>query len=369
MTRVHQVCARLQFGDAVTNHVLAIHRLLGQWGAESHVYANTADAVHAADNEGEQRYRRGFMSKRDDLLIYHYSVYNPNHRLYLRTRNRRVFVYHNITPPEFFDPWHREIAEVCRRGRALLPELKGCDLALGDSDFNRRELVEAGFPEEKTSVLPILLSEEKMSRCDPDLLERLRGDDSLKLLFVGRLVPNKKIEDLLDFFAYYRRVYNWRSRLFVVGSSWSVSYNRLLYERVRRLGLAGRVEFPGGAAGVSDQALSSYFQGCDLFITMSEHEGFCVPLVEAMYHGLPAFAYACAAVPDTLGGSGALFYRKDWRMLGAALEEVRHDPALREGMVERQRRRYRELSPDRTAGRLRELLRPFLEGEGERPSL
>ncbi len=364
MARVHQICARLQFGDAVTNHVLGIHRLLRERGVESHVYANATDRAHAEDDEGERLYRRAYMRRRDDLLIYHYSVFNENRRLYLRSRNRRVLIYHNITPADYFDPWEENIAAVCRRGREELPRLAGCDLALGVSDFNRRELVEAGFPEERTAVLPVLLDEQRMSRCDGALLERLRSDPSTKLLFVGRLVPNKKIEDLLTFFARYRRVYNWRSRLLVVGSSWSGRYNRFLYATARRLGLAGSVDFPGGARGVSDEELSSYYRGADLYLSMSEHEGFCVPLVEAMYHGLPVFAYAAAAVPETMGGKGVLFYRKDWLRLGAAVEELRCDPGLRERVIEGQRRRYEELSPRRTAERLWELLGPLLEGSG-----
>ena len=364
MVAVHQVCARLQFGDAVTNHVLGIHRLLREKGLESHVYANTSDSVNADDNEGEQLYRRSYMRRRSDLLIYHYSVFNENRRLYLHTRNRRVLIYHNITPAEWFEPWDENLAAVCRKGRDLLPRLSGCDLAVGVSDFNRRELVEAGFPRERTAVLPILLDEERMSRHDPGLLERLRSDPATKLLFVGRLVPNKKVEDLLSFFAHYRRTYNWRSRLLVVGSSLSGRYNRFLYTTARRLGLAGSVEFPGGARGVSDEALASYFKGADAYLSMSEHEGFCVPLVEAMFHGLPVFAYAAAAVPETLGGSGVLFHRKNWLRLGAALEEVRCDPALRERVVRGQRRRYEELSPSRTASRLWELLKPLLQEAG-----
>jgi glycosyltransferase involved in cell wall biosynthesis len=360
MTRVHQVCARLQFGDAITNHVLRIHALLLARGIESHVYAHDNDEFHAGDNEGEALYRRSYRRSREDLLIYHYSVYNDNYRLYQGSRNRKVFIYHNITPPGFFEPYHREIATVCRKGLKLLPELRDCDLALGDSDFNRRELVAAGFAGEKSGVLPILLAGEKLERDNPALTERLRSLPETQLLFIGRLVPNKRVEDLLRFFAYYRRVVNLRSRLWVVGSSWSREYNLLLYRTARSLGLTGWVEFPGGSGGVPDPDLTSYLRSADAFVTMSEHEGFCVPLVEAMYHGVPVFAYGAAAIPDTLAGSGVMFNRKNWPYLAEAVEEVLRDEALRRGIVAGQRRRWEELSPARTEEKLFDYLRPFL---------
>lgn len=358
--RVHQVCARLQFGDAVTNHVLRIHELLKARGIESHVYAHDNDAACAGYNEGERLYRRSFSRKREDLLIYHYSVYNDNHRLYLGSRNHKVFIYHNITPPEYFEGYNRDIATVCKKGRELLPELKGCDLALGDSDFNRRELVAAGFAEERSGVLPILLSEEKLDADDPGLTARLSALPERRFLFIGRLVPNKRVEDLLGFFSFYRREADLRARLWVVGSSWSREYNRLLYSTVRSLGLTGWVDFPGGSRGVPDQGLVSYLRSADAFITMSEHEGFCVPLVESMYSGVPVFAYAAAAVPDTLAGSGVMFTRKEWPVLAAAVEEVFSDGGLRSSIVEGQRRRWEELSPARTGQKLFDHLAPFL---------
>lgn len=360
MTRVHQVCARLQFGDAITNHVLRIHALLQERGIESHVYAHDSDEFHAGNNEGEGLYRRSYRRKSEDLLIYHYSVYNDNYRLYKSSRNRKVFVYHNITPPEFFEPYHQGIATACRKGLELLPELKECDLALGDSDFNRRELVAAGFAEEKSGVLPILLSQEKLERGNATLTERLRSLPETQLLFIGRMVPNKRVEDLLRFFDYYRRVVNLRSHLRVVGSSWSRQYNLLLYRTARSLGLTGWVEFPGGSGGVPDPDLNSYLRAADAFVTMSEHEGFCVPVVEAMYHGVPVFAYASSAIPDTLAGSGVMFTRKNWPYLAEALEEVLRDEALRRGIVESQRRRWEELSPARTEEKLFNYLRPLL---------
>ncbi len=360
MARVHQLCARLQFGDAVTNHVLRIDELLKARGIESHVYAHDSDAACAPLNEGEGRYRRSFKRKRGDLLIYHYSVYNDNFRLYMGSNNRKVFIYHNITPPEYFEGYSRDIAAVCRRGRELLPELRECDLALGDSDFNRRELVAAGFDEGRSGVLPILLSREKLDVDDPALTARLRALPGARFLFVGRLVPNKRVEDLLEFFAHYRRTQDLRARLRVVGSSWSPAYNRLLYSAVRSLGLTGWVDFPGGAAGVSDAELASYLRTADAFVTMSEHEGFCVPLLESMYHGVPVFAYAAAAVPDTLAGSGVMFTRKEWPVLAAAVREVLGDRRLREAVVAGQRRRWEELSPARTEERLFAHLAPFL---------
>ncbi len=358
--KVHQICARLQFGDAVTNDVLGIHRFLLEKGLESHVYAHYTDDYYAGVNEGEEFYARKFLKDKKSLLIYHYSVYDDNYRLYQRSKNRKVLIYHNITPPRFFQPYSLELAEICRKGRELLPSLRHCDLALGDTDYNRQELLQAGFDPAATGVLPIFIDFQKMEDEDEDLTERLRTN-TVNILFLGRMVPNKRIEDLIAFFAYYHNRVNAASRLWVVGSSWLSDYNRKLLKLVQRNGLLGKVSFPGGAGGVTDKELVSYFRSAQIFMTMSEHEGFCVPLVESMYHSLPIFAYAEAAVPETLGGCGVLFHRKVYPVIAAAVEEVLRDGVLHEDMVRRQRSRLRDFSTEVVEETLWNYISPLLK--------
>ncbi len=356
--RVHQICARLQFGDAVTGQVMRIHETVSSWGWESHVYATAHDERMAPLDEGLKAYRKGPIRRRDDILIYHLSVYDRNHRLYLESRNRKVLLYHNITPPEYLEPYDPHLAEVCRRGRELLPSLRECDLALGDSEYNRRELAAAGFAEGKTGVLPIFVDARALGGEYNRALLRELEDGKVNVLFVGRLVPNKRIEDLIDLFAAYRRLVNAHSRLLLVGTSWSVTYNAELARRVRGHGLQGCVSIPGWSWGVSDEDLRAYYRAARVFVTCSAHEGFCVPLLESMFFEVPILAREAAAIPFTLGGAGMTFSVLDPPLLAEAVEELACNRELRERLAEKGKRRLCDFDPARTA----ETLRSYLEG-------
>jgi glycosyltransferase involved in cell wall biosynthesis len=333
---------RLDAGDAVSNQALAIHRILQQRGIESRIFANGLDEFGARHARLDAEYAP-FRSQPGDLLIYHYSIYCDNYREYLQTRNRRVLIYHNITPPEWFEPYDSGIAGLCRQGREVLPLLAGGDLALGDSDFNRRELVEMGFPEERTGVLPInpplgrLLEGEE----DPEVRRRL-ADGLTNLLYVGRVVPNKRVEDLIVLFNRYHRQVNARSRLVLAGRVFT-PYALRLWRMVEELGLERRVLFFGK---IDDRGLRTCYRRSHLYLSMSEHEGFCVPLLEAFSCGLPVFAYAAGAVPETMGDAGVLFDDKDFPLLAEMLEAVRSDPLLSGRIVEAQKRRLQDFSEE-----------------------
>ena len=351
--RVHQICARMQFGDAVTGQVLRIHETVGSWGWESFIYATAHDDRMAPHDDGLKAYRKGPMRSKDDILIYHLSVYDENHRLYLDSRNRKVLIYHNITPPEFLAPYDPHLAEVCRRGRELIPKLRECDLALGDSEYNRLELVEAGFAAEKTGVLPIFVDTGALGGdFNRSLLEEL-DDGKANLLFVGRMVPNKRVEDLIDLFAVYNRRVNACSRLLLVGTTWSVAYNAELARRIRKHGLQGTVSIPGWSWGVSDEDLRAYYRAASAFITCSQHEGFCVPLLESMYFEVPILARAATAIPYTLGGAGMTFRGMDLPLLAEAVDELVVNGELRAALAEKGARRLEDFDPTKTADTLR----------------
>ena len=363
--RVHQLVPRLDAGDAVGNQAMAIHELLVRWGLEARIFAYDMDEYGRRFASFDTAYRE-FMHHEDDLLLFHYALYCDNYRLFIESRNRKVLIYHNITPPSFYEAFYPEAVRLCTLGREILPRLADCDLALGVSDFNRRGLVEAGFDEERTGVLPIRPVVDKLDGVEEDPeLARWLGDGKTNLLSVGRVVPNKKVEDVIKLFFCYHRGVNARSRLVFAGPITINTYYSALLAQVRRMGLEDRVFFLGK---VSDAGLKSCYRRSHYFVSMSEHEGFCVPLLESFHFGLPVVAYAAGAVPETMGGAGILFRRKDYMLLAELLERLERDSFLKERVLAAQRERLREFSEEGFAARLRGVLERFLSlaaGENE----
>jgi len=354
--RVHQIVPRLDAGDAVSNQAMAIHALLERWGLESRIFAYDMDEFGRHYASFDTAYRE-FAGEEDDLLIFHYALFCDNYKYYLESRNRKVLIYHNITPPEFYEHFYPEAVRLCTLGRGLLPQLAACDLALGDSDFNRRELVEAGFPEEKTGVLPINPPLGKLDGVEEDReLSRWLDDGKTNLLYVGRAVPNKKLEDVIKLFYCYHRGVNALSRLIFAGPLPVNTYYSALLSLVRRMGIEDRVFFLGK---VSDGGLKTCYLHSHYYVSMSEHEGFCVPLLEAFHFGLPVLAYAAGAVPETMGGAGVLFTAKDYPLLAEFLDRLGRDAYLLQRIAEAQRERLLEFSEERFAARLREVLGMF----------
>lgn len=305
--KVHQIGFGVVPGDAITNHMVEIDRRLRAWGFETAMYAQHI-APELADIARPDYEYVAHLHEPQHLLIYHYGLYSPSVRYFQASQGRRILVYHNITPACYYRGWSREQELLCEVGRRTLPGLSECDLALGDSEFNRRELVESGFDPERTAVLPIFLSQGDLDRTpvNQTLLRQLRGHGGINFLFVGRIVPSKAIEDLLRIFSVYHRAINPQSRLYLVGSRYVETYDRQLDALVDALDLQDSVRFTG-LVSLSD--LRTYYQAADLYLHASRHEGFCVPLLESMHFGIPILARKAAAVPETLGGAGVLFTR------------------------------------------------------------
>ena len=348
--RVHQIVPRLDAGDAVSSQAMAIHELFTRWGWESRIFAYDMDEYGRRFASFDTAYRE-FAEEEEDLLVFHYALFCDNYRYYRESRNRKVLIYHNITPPEFYVGFYPEAVRLCTMGRDLLPQLADCDLALGDSDFNRRELVQAGFPEEKTGVLPINPPLHKLDEVEEDRdLARWLEDGKTNLFYVGRAVPNKKLEDVIKLFYCYHRAVNARSRLVFAGPLPVNTYYSALLSLVRRIGLQDRVFFLGK---VSDGALKACYRRSHYYVSMSEHEGFCVPLLESFHFALPVLAYAAGAVPETMGGAGVLFTVKDYPLLAELLDRLERDAFLRERVLAAQRERLRGFSEESFALALR----------------
>ena len=319
---VHQVLATLGYGDAIGNEALGIRRVLVDAGYASRIYVETVDP--RLEDETEDYRDLIDDSHPDNILIHHFSLGSRASRVAFALPDRMILVYHNITPVRFLLDVRSPVVAQCYTGRRELGAYAPrCDLALGDSAFNRSELDALGFP--RTGVLPVVPDFAHLDVTPHPWLARQFDDEATNILFVGRLIPNKRIEDLIGFFHAYRRRYNRASRLLLVGAhDLFDDYRAALADLVRRLGIPD-VHLIGH---VSNEELTALYDVADLFLSASEHEGFCVPLVEAFHKRIPVIAFAAAAVPATMDGGGVLYERKDPRHVASLINAVLTDAAL-----------------------------------------
>ena len=325
--RIHQVLATLGYGDAIGHEVLGIQRTLHAAGYESDIFVQTADYRL----EDLTRDYRDLIAEShpSNILIHHFSIGSRASRIAYAVPDRQILIYHNITPPEFFVDINDQLVEQCFKGRRELGIYPArVDLALGDSEFNRQELEALGF--DPTGVLPVVPDFSHLDVEPNDLVTRNLDDEWTNILFVGRIIPNKRIEDVIRYFHAYQRHYNPRSRLLLVGSYGGYEkYLAMLHHLVAALG-ATNVLFTGH---VTDAELTAYYEVADLFLCASAHEGFCVPIVEAFYKQIPVVAYAATAVPSTMDGAGVLFTTQEPLEVATILDTVLDDSQLGDHIV------------------------------------
>jgi glycosyltransferase involved in cell wall biosynthesis len=328
--RIHQVLATLGYGDAIGHEVLGIQRVLRSAGYESDIFVETAD--YRLEPQTRDYRELVDASDPDNLLLHHFSLGSKASRTAYALPDRMALIYHNITPPEYFVGVHRTLARQTFRGRRELKAYADrCDLAMGDSEFNRADLEALGFP--RTAVLPVVPDFSHLDR-EPNWLAAGEFDDAwTNILFVGRMIANKKIEDLIRWFHAYHTIFNPRSRLLLVGAQTQFErYVASLHQLVARLGTP-HVHFAGH---VSDEELVAFYDVADLFLCASEHEGFCVPLVEAFYKEVPVLAYAATAVPSTMDGAGVLFEDRDPVQVAQLIDAIVSDASLQDRIVDGQ---------------------------------
>jgi len=332
MRQIHQILPCLSAGDAIGNHTLEIQEILRRWGYTSHIFTDDIHKEVRSFAKPYVQYKR--YSSPDNLLIYHFSVGSPVSELVKTLPDKKILIYHNITPPEFLRGFEDYTYEVLRKGRDELKTFRGlCHLALGDSEFNRRELEEIGF--RPTGVLPIIVDFEKYKTPPRSAIITKYQDGYTNLLFVGRIIPNKRQEDVLLAFYFYKKYINPKSRLFLVGLNGIERYDLLLGELIRRLKLedvyfTGKIQF---------DELLAYYTVSHVLLCMSEHEGFCVPLIEAMYFKVPILAYKAASIPYTLGNSGVLVHSKKYEEIAEMIHLLVEDQDLRTKIIQSQLRR------------------------------
>lgn len=357
--RVDQVIPSLASRDAIGVHTVNLTNALRAAGIDSDIFYGTctpdmAGVAHPLSALGRTALGR---TAHDRYLLYQASIGSPVFDTLMTRDEPKLVNYHNITPTELLAPWEPAVAYETSLGRAQLERLAPhSQLAVADSRFNEQELIDVGYT--KTAVASLLIDMTRAGPApDPATERRLAADKSAggaDFIFVGKVSPHKAPHDLVKMLSVYRRLYDPSARLRLVGSPLGERYAPALARFVHDVGLDDAVEVTGS---VDPATLEAYFRAADVFVCASEHEGFCVPIIEAMGHGLPVVAYGAAAVPETVGDAGLVLATKDPLRFAAAVHRVVTDDALRERLAGAARARVASFSIERATARHVELVR------------
>jgi len=361
---VHQFLPTFAPRDAIGTHARHAQRILRDMGVASEIYAEGAPG--GGWRRGARPYRSyGWRRSRGERtwLLYQLSTGSMVAEYLLARPEPKIVNYHNVTTASLFAPWEPHVGVELEEGRRQLGELgPACRLGIAVSAFNEAELRAVGVA--RTAVAPVLVDlDDGAMPPDRVVAEQLSAAASAggaHWLFVGRVAPHKCQHDVVRAFAAYRRLYDPAARLSLVGGIGSHAYASALQHFVRGLGLSGAVDLAGS---VSQPALRAYYQAADAFVCLSEHEGFCVPVIEAMGAGVPVVAFAAAAVPETVQGAAVLLAGKDPVTVAAAVDRVVGDRRLRDELGAAGRLRAAEFALPRTAARFRAVMAGLLDGD------
>jgi len=343
MTRVAILTPTLTSADAVSNDVLTMRRVLGERGHEVRIFAENSSL--AGEQIKAPRAALSYLRAPDDVLIYHHSIGCASGVETMKAAScRKIVKYHNVTPPEFFDGISEAHQHLCESGRSQLKDIVAAqpDLYLAASEFNRRDLIAAGSEKEKTVVVPPFNQADglRAGAADLELFDSYH-DGSVNLLAVGGVRPNKGHGDLIEAFATYYYNFNAQARLFIVGAGNTAFeiYEAALRQLISEWSLDSRVVFTGE---VSNEALKSYYLLADALLMTSEHEGFCVPLVEAMAMKVPIVAYSSTAIPETADDTALIWDERDPYLMAQSIDFLQTNEEARMALVYRGSRRYEE---------------------------
>ncbi len=332
----HQILAGYADGDAMSSEAVLLRTIFRRWGHASEIYVDPACASPSL--QGDYRSLADYTARPGDICLHHYGIASPAAEVFLASPARKIMVYHNITPAGYFTPFDAGLAARLQAARAALPAVaRRADAVWTVSCFNAAELEDAGIG--GVRVFPLLWAPAAPGVApNPLILEQFAGTMK-NILFVGRLAPNKRIEDLLLAFAWYHMTLNSFSRLIVVGSPQSAPrYAAMLKMLSGDLDLS-TVYFAGFASAAD---LAAYYRAAHLYLSTSAHEGYCLPLLEAMDHGLPVIARAVGGVPEAMQDAGILYEDLSPAELAALVHRVlEQDPALRGEVLRSQAERIR----------------------------
>ena len=347
---IHQLLSGFADGDAISHCALTLQAVFRSWGLASEIYAVEACITPAMRPLCQPL--AAYVGQPGDVAIHHYSIASPALEAYLKTPARRVMLYHNITPAEFFDGFDDRVAAQLRSARHHLPELVAQSHACwADSAFNAQDLSAVGAAQAR--VFPLVFSPAPLDVPDDVEIMKKFGARLTNLLYVGRIAPNKRLETLIESFYWYHKNLNPFSRLIIVGSDRSCPvYFEMLRMLIGDYDLAN-VCLEGFA---SPQGLPSYYRLADLFVSTSEHEGYCLPLLEAMHLGVPVLAHGIGGMPEAMAGAGVIYRNLKPAELAGLMHRVICDAGLRNEVLAAQAQRMEAVRQRDVAGELRQLL-------------
>lgn len=348
---IHQALPGFNTRDAICNEALIIRDHYRSRGFKSDIYVDVLLPEHA--NNFDLKKFSKFKPRKDDIILYHFSVYDRIASSIQNKNGKWILRYHNITPAHFFFRWDYSMSGMLEGGRNLIPGLAGsCKAYIADSEFNKKELLEHGM--KNVSVLPLIFPLDEKTEEDRIWSEKL-NDGKVNIIFVGRIAPNKKQEDVIKAFAWYTKFFEPEARLILPGSfsTYESGYSSNLFHLIRSLDLDDKVFLPGK---INQEELVSVYKTADLFLSMSEHEGFCIPIVEAMKFSVPILAFSSSAVPFTLGSGGILFNEKIFPEVASMMHQMTTDKNLQKEIQAEQKKMLSNYSNENNLKQLEKIL-------------
>jgi glycosyltransferase involved in cell wall biosynthesis len=355
VARVFQVHPHIVEADAIGYAIRALDRVLRAAGHSSFmVYSappprGTGADLHPLSELLEVSWRA------DDLLILHHSFLNPDLAAVLELPVRKALIYHNITPAHYFyDHGMEAIGNQAEAARRQLAEIAPyVEVAVGDSEYNAAELAAYGF--DNRVAIPVFYDDSffRSRELDWPLYQETKTAAQLNLVFIGRMVPNKRIDQVIATAAEYAGLFGRRVRLHLIGKILDEAYTASLMAKAAELRVLSLVRLHLGADKLQ---LKTLLAAADAFVSFSEHEGFMVPVVEAFTVGCPVIAQRSSAVGETMGGAGLALDAADPPSVAGLVELLRRDRQLRQAIQRRQFRRARDFQTATTAQRWKDLL-------------
>jgi len=350
---IHQFVSGYSKGDAISNEARVLRKIFRDWGYDSEIFCDPERILPKLKKECFDVSK--YNGTEEDIIFHHLSIGSKTNEVIKTAPGKKVLLYHNITPDHYFRFINQEIAEQLATGRRQMAELAGvAEVNLADSKYNADELVSMGYG--KVDVLPLILDLKTLTHTHRKTDTEL-NDGKVNILFVGRVAPNKAIEDLLHAFYYFQKYVEPNSRLIEVGSASGVEeYMTMMRLKTEELDLKN-VWFTGPA---DQNILNSCLKAADIFLCLSEHEGFGIPLIEAMHQGIPVLGYDCAAVGDTMGGAGVLVKEKNWPLIAETMGRMVKDEALKQAIIAKQNQRITDYKNRDLEAELKQHLLPLL---------